>query len=219
MRLGWTEKWLIDNPLREFVQKVFEGRQLLRLGGVANRAKALEIGCGTGNGIDLLLDAFKVREVDAFDLDFDMLKRSKSRHRLRSDAVKLWVGNTRQIPIADATYDAVFDFGTLHHVRDWQSALLEIHRVIKPGGRFYIEEITRQFIVHPVWRRFLDHPQENRFDRLELVEGLQAAGFAVRRSHQFAGLFIWCVADRTSEHENQKLPDAEFTGRGTKPHP
>ncbi len=48
---------------------------------------------------------------------------------------------------------------------------------------------------------------ENRFDRLELVEGLQTAGFAVRRSHQFAGLFIWCVADRTSEHKNQKLPD------------
>lgn len=46
MRLGWTEKWLINNPLREFVQKVFEGRQLLRLGGTANRARALEIGCG-----------------------------------------------------------------------------------------------------------------------------------------------------------------------------
>ena len=43
---------------------------------------------------------------------------------------------------------------------------------------------------------------ENRFNRLELVEGLQAAGFAIRRSHQFAGLFIWCVADRTSEQEN-----------------
>ena len=74
MRLGWTEKWLINNPLREFVQKVFEGRQLLRLGGTANRAKALEIGCGSG--IDLLLGSFKVREVDAFDIDFDMLKRS-----------------------------------------------------------------------------------------------------------------------------------------------
>ena len=71
MRLGWTEKWLINNPLREFVQKVFEGRQLLRMGGTAYRAKALEIGCGSGNGIDLLLGSFRVREVDAFDIDFD----------------------------------------------------------------------------------------------------------------------------------------------------
>jgi hypothetical protein len=48
MRLAWAEIWLINNPLREFVQKVFEGRQLLRMGGTAHRAKALEIGCGSG---------------------------------------------------------------------------------------------------------------------------------------------------------------------------
>ena len=55
---------------------------------------------------------------------------------------------------------------------------------------------------------------ENRFDRLELVEGLQAAGFAVRRSYQFAGLFIWCVADKASVHENQKLPDEGSNHKG-----
>jgi hypothetical protein len=60
--------------------------------------------------------------------------------------------------------------------------------------------LTQEPKMRPGWT-------ENRFDRLELVEGLRAAVLAVRRSHQFAGRFIWCVADRTSEHENQKLPD------------
>ena len=199
MKLGWTEKMAITNPLRPLAQKYFEGPQLLRMGGTAARSKALEIGCGSGGGFDLLFETFRVHEVDAFDIDFDMLKRTKKKRRLRRLPVKLWVGNTREIPVADATYDAVFDFGTLHHVHDWQSALVEIHRVIKPGGRFYVEEITRQFIVHPVWRRLLSHPLENRFDRRELVDGLQKADFAVRRSRQFAGLFIWCVADRISQ--------------------
>jgi ubiquinone/menaquinone biosynthesis C-methylase UbiE len=189
----------ITNPLRPLVQKYFEGPQLLRMGGSAARAKALEIGCGSGGGINLLFETFKVREVDAFDIDFEMLKRINRKHRSRRLPVKLWVGNTREIPVADATYDVVFDFGTLHHVHDWQSALVEIHRVLKPGGRFYVEEITRQFIVHPVWRRLLDHPQENRFDRRELVDELYKAGFAVCRSRQFAGLFIWCVADKISQ--------------------
>ena len=198
MKLGWTEKIAITNPLRPLVQKYFEGPQLLRMGGPAARARALEIGCGSGGGIDLLFETFKVREVDAFDIDFDMLKRTDRKRRLRRRPVKLWVGNTCEIPVDDATYDVIFDFGTLHHVRDWQSALVEIHRVIKPGGRFYVEEITRQFIVHPLWRRLLDHPLENRFDRGELVDGLQKAGFTVCQSRQFAGLFIWCVADRIS---------------------
>ena len=201
MRLGWTEKLAIANPLRQFVQKYFEARQLLRMGGPAKRAKALEIGCGSGSGIDILFDLFKVSEVDAFDVDLDMLKRSKRKHRLHSVPINLWVGNTRQIPVADETYDVVFDFGTLHHVHDWQSALFEINRVIKPGGRFYIEEITRGFIVHPIWRRLLDHPQENRFERYDLVEGLQTAGFNVLRSRQFAGLFIWCTADKRTRQK------------------
>jgi ubiquinone/menaquinone biosynthesis C-methylase UbiE len=187
----------IVNPLRPLVQKYFEGRQLMRMGGAANMAKALEIGCGSGSGIGLLFDTFKVVSVDAFDIDFDMLKQSKRQYRQHAVNVNLWVGNTRQIPVADETYDVVFDFGTLHHVNDWQAALFEINRVIKPGGRFYIEEITRRFIVHPFWRRLLDHPQENRFEREDLVEGLQTAGFNVRASRQFAGLFIWCIADKT----------------------
>lgn len=66
MRLGWTEKLAIANPLRPLVQKYFEGRQLLRMGGTAKRAKALEIGCGSGTGIDILFDIFKVRESRQF---------------------------------------------------------------------------------------------------------------------------------------------------------
>ncbi|MBT8369966.1 MAG: class I SAM-dependent methyltransferase, partial [Deltaproteobacteria bacterium] len=90
VRLGWTEKLAIANPLRPLVQKYFESRQLLRMGGTAKRAKALEIGCGSGSGIDILFDIFKVSEVDAFDIDFDMLKRSKRKHQQHSVPIHLW---------------------------------------------------------------------------------------------------------------------------------
>jgi len=196
MRLGWIEKILFKNPLRPAIQNAFEARQMLRMGGACPNAKALEIGCGSGSGIKLLFNLFGVRSVDAFDLDFDMISIATRDQIIQSDSVNLWVGNARHIPVPDATYDAVFDFGALHHVHDWQAAVFEIARVIQPGGRFYIEEITRQFIVHPLWRRILDHPQENRFDMHDLNKMLETAGFRVRKSRQFARLFIWCVADR-----------------------
>ncbi len=196
MQLGWIEKILFQNPLRAAIQRAFEARQILRLGGTCPNAKALEIGCGGGGGINLLFDIFGIRSLDAFDLDFEMISIANREYRAQSDRVNLWVGNARHIPVASAVYDAVFDFGALHHVHDWQSAVYEISRVIKPGGRFYIEEITRQFIVHPIWRRILDHPQANRFDMQDLNAVLEMAGFEVKKSRQFAGLFIWCIADR-----------------------
>ena len=125
-----------------------------------------------------------------------MIQSATKKYRRKPDKLKLWVGNTRNIPVPDNMYDAVFDFGTLHHVRDWRSALSEVHRVLKPGGRFFIEEIPRQLITHPLWRRVLDHPQEDRFDQYDLILALEESGFAVKRSRVFANLFIWCVADK-----------------------
>ena len=39
------------------------------------------------------------------------------------------------IEAAAATYDAVVDFGIIHHIPHWRAALAEIFRVLKPGGR------------------------------------------------------------------------------------
>ncbi len=195
MKLGWTEWWLMNNPVRSIAQKYLEAPQLKRMGGSRADALALEIGCGSGGGISVIQTAFQADRVHAFDLDPRMIHHAAKKKR-RDHPPLLWAGNVRHLPVRDGLYDAAFDFGVLHHVVDWPSALGEIHRVLKPGGRFYIEEITRQFIIHPLWRMLLDHPQKNRFDRHDLVGALKRTGFTVRRSMTFAGLFIWCIADK-----------------------
>jgi ubiquinone/menaquinone biosynthesis C-methylase UbiE len=111
------------------------------MGGPVTGAHTLEIGCGTGAGIQLILTKFGAARVDAFELDTSSARWARQRHLRKGRNVPLWVGNARYIPVADATYDAVFDFGVLHHVVRWREALAEIHRVLKPRGRFYCEEI------------------------------------------------------------------------------
>ena len=205
MQLGWLELHLMNNPLRRIMQRRFEGRQLLQMGGVLPDTQVLEIGCGSGAGLDLIVNHFQVQRADGFDLDPAMLKVCTRRHH-NNPKVNIWQGNTRQIPTTDAVYDAVFDFGTLHHVRDWQAGVAEVFRVLKPGGRFFIEEITRQFITHPLWRRVLDHPQENRFDVYDLVKALTACGFSVPQYKQRFGLFIWAIADKPESGYNLGRP-------------
>ena len=194
MRLNALEFALMNNPVRAAVQRYVEARRLLRMAGPMRGGKALEIGCGRGVGATLILDVFGAHVVDAFDLDPRMVALARERLRPRGSSVHLWVGDATAIPAASATYDAVFDFGIIHHIPDWRLALREVHRVLKPGGRFYAEEILASFIGHPIARRLLDHPGTDRFDAPTFGAALQEAGLTLRASERLWGALAWFAA-------------------------
>ncbi|WP_428266040.1 class I SAM-dependent methyltransferase [Haliangium sp.] len=196
MLLNRVEKLLMNNPVRAGIQRRVEARRLLELGGSMAGGRALEVGCGRGVGAALILELFKADRVDAFDLDPDMIERAQARLAGYGDRVRLWTGDVSNIAAADDAYDAVFDFGIIHHVPGWREALVEIHRVLAPGGRFYVEEIYRRLIDHRLMRRTLDHPEGDRFDHAQLGQALVDAGFRVRAERSWADVIGWYVADK-----------------------
>ncbi|MFQ6083608.1 MAG: class I SAM-dependent methyltransferase [Candidatus Aminicenantia bacterium] len=50
------------------------------------------------------------------------------------------VADATDLPFSENSFDAVFAFGILHHIENWQKAISEIYRVLKPGGYFSFEE-------------------------------------------------------------------------------
>jgi len=196
MLLNRVEYALMNNPLRATIQRRFEAARLLRMGGAMEGGVALELGCGRGVGVELILDEFGADAVDAFDLDPSMVALASERLASRGDRVRLWVGDASTIPAPDAHYDAVFDFGIIHHIPDWRPALAEVRRVLKPGGRFYAEEVLASFIRHPITRRLLEHPLADRFDREGLRRAVADAGLEVRDTRELWGSFAWIVADK-----------------------
>jgi ubiquinone/menaquinone biosynthesis C-methylase UbiE len=180
MKLNFWETVLVNNPVRSFVQHHVEAPRLLRLGGRLDGKDVLEIGCGRGVGVEVIFQRFGAARVTAFDLDPKMVERA--RRRLAAyprERLTLSVGSATAIAASDESFDAVFDFGILHHVPDWQTAVREVARVLKPGGRFYFEEVTRQALERWSYRMFLDHPKENRFGVQEFVGELEKSGIAV----------------------------------------
>ena len=198
MILNRVERAMMNNPIRSAIQHGYEARRLLRMGGRADGHRCLEIGCGRGVGTEIILDRFGAASVDAFDLDPEMVALAERRLKRRGERIKLWTGSATDIAADSDTYDAAFDFGIVHHIPDWRRALAEVYRVLKPGGRFYAEEVLAKLILHPVWRRVFDHPMEDRFDRRGFAEGLEGAGFRIVESGELFGDFGFFVADKPS---------------------
>lgn len=180
MKLNRIEKALMNNPVRALVQRTHEAALMERLGGRVDGGRALEIGCGRGVGTEIIFERFGAREIHAFDLDPEMIERARRRfYTYDAKRLRLFVGDAASIEAEDSTYDAVFDFGIIHHVPNWQQAVAEVARVLKPRGRFFFEEVTKQALNRWFYRTFLKHPSENRFSAKEFIAEVERQGIKV----------------------------------------
>ncbi len=177
MKLNLVEKLLVNNPVRALVQHLYEGPLLRKLGGRLDGARVLDVGCGRGVGVQMLLEQFGAGKVYGLDLDPQQVRRAQQRFAGKSEGrVVLAVGSVDKLPFPAEYFDAVFDFGMLHHVVDWQAGVAEIQRVLKPSGLFFFEEVTRAALNRWIYRTFLDHPTENRFSEAEFIAELSVHG-------------------------------------------
>jgi len=196
MRLNRVEFALMNNPIRAAVQRRVEAKRLLEMGGAMRGGTALEIGCGRGVGVEIILDLFGAEHVDAFDLDSRMVTRARRRLRSRGEQIRIWTGDATTVPADDSSYDAVFDFGIIHHIPSWRTAVAEVGRVLRPGGRFYAEEVFGRFITRRSVQRLLRHPEHDRFSHDQFCATLTEAGLELIASSQLWGVGGWFIADK-----------------------
>ena len=75
----------------------------------------------------------------------------------------------------------------LHHIRDYPASLREVHRVLKPAARFFLQDLSRHFFAPGLRQLF---PPEALFARAELVDQLATAGFTVEAATGRAVVFL-----------------------------
>jgi ubiquinone/menaquinone biosynthesis C-methylase UbiE len=196
MQMNWAERALVQIPGREWLLRNYEAKRLLELGGRMNGGRALEIGCGNGSGTRVILDLFQADRVDAIDLDPRLVRAAIQRTRQQRDRISVTRGDATAIDVDDGNYDAVFNFAIIHHIPDWRSAVAEVYRVLRPGGRFYAHDVFAKFIHDPLMKRLFEHPMEDRFDHDQFAAALLEAGFTLVDSSQLWERFGWFIADR-----------------------
>jgi ubiquinone/menaquinone biosynthesis C-methylase UbiE len=105
--------------------------EALALPGLPSAATVLDLGAGTGKLTRLLVSSFE--DVVAVEPDPGMRRLLEA---LCPEA-RVLAGSAEEIPLGDASVDAVFAAETFH-LCDWERALDEIARVLRPGGTFVL---------------------------------------------------------------------------------
>jgi ubiquinone/menaquinone biosynthesis C-methylase UbiE len=127
----------------------------------------------------------------------DSARRRLARH-LRDDSLDLRVADATKMPYEDGLFDAVFESGVVHHVPNWQAALRETSRVLKPGGRFCFAEPSRGRLRRGLYR-VLPHAVESMFDAEEWRSALADAGLQAEDSRRLPLWDICGVATKGPE--------------------
>ncbi|MEW6609060.1 MAG: class I SAM-dependent methyltransferase [bacterium] len=147
----------MNNPIRVWVQRKVESPIMFEGVDLPKEPVCLEIGCGRGVGALLINHHFECRRVVAVDYDPQMIEQAKEYYAnpprwtrdIRKDNIDLRVGDASNMEFPDDCFDSVFSFGVFHHIKDWQKAISEVYRVLKPGGYFSLEEF---FLENIIWK-------------------------------------------------------------------
>lgn len=100
----------------------------------------LELGCGRAEITRAIATSGNDRHITALEVDAVQHRQHQAIADLPN--VEFIMAGAQSVPCQDNTFDVVFMFKSLHHVPQelMQQALLEIRRVLKPGGMAYISE-------------------------------------------------------------------------------
>jgi SAM-dependent methyltransferase len=178
------------------------------LGDVRGR-RVLEIGCGSAPCSRWLRR--EGADVVALDVSAGMLARAAELNRATGIDVPLLQADAGGLPLADNVLDVVCSaFGGLPFIADVEGALVEVARVLRPGGRFVAS------VNHPMRWPFPDSPNpedlqvvSSYFDRRPYVETDEAGGTVYVEHHRTVG--DWVRAVVTSGLVLEDLAEPEWT--------
>ena len=112
----------------------------IRLAGVGHGDAVVDVGCGPGVAVRRAASVgATVVGIDPADV---MLRVARAFPH-RGD-IRYLQGTAEDLPLDDASATVAWSMATVHHWSEVDAGLRELHRVLRPGGRFVaLEKLTR----------------------------------------------------------------------------
>jgi len=178
----------------------------------------LDSGCGDGYGAFLLSN--HVKKVIGIDVDSEIISRARQNY---SGNIRFDLYEGVRLPYEKSVFDTITSFQVIEHVEDVDQYLIEIKRVLKPGGQLFITTPNRIHRLKPgqePWniyhKREYDHKTlvktlEKVFEQVQIrgIKGTkeiqQIEIKRVRKNKLLASLDILKLRTKTPENLKRKI--------------
>lgn len=185
---------MTNSPMRALLQKKVEGPRLRSMALKERYPLCLELGCGNGRGVQVIMGLFGAGKVTATDIDPAQIERARKRlsqgKRYGGQVEFRLESATDLAGEPDGRYDAVFAFGVIHHTEDWRKAIREIKRVLRPEGEYFFDELLKGFLESPPVKAVTKHPEGGMFSAEEFTGYLLQSGFRLSGRWQWDGIWL-----------------------------
>lgn len=169
------EKWNghadSDDKSHFSILRVFQ-KKVIKLINLQDGVTFLDIGCGTGWAVRYAASLVETGAFYGIDLSEKMIEMAKNKAEGLKN-VHFYATSAEHLPFESDMFDSAICTNSFHHHENPLATLKEVHRVLKPTGRMYIVDPTKDGIMKII----------NRFIKEKAVKSYYS-------SKEFKGLFL-----------------------------
>lgn len=190
MKMGTLEKTFINSSNHRKTVAV-NAEHMLQYTNWKPGHHYLDFGCGAGSAPIHIARNFPLK-VTGVDVDPQQIKIAESAGEGVSN-VKFVTNQDTTLPFNEGYFDIVATNKVMHHISNWQDALLEIDRVLKPGGYLIYSDFVFPALIAKIGSTLIG-------DRLGFPPAGSIENFLQKRSYEivyllsrvvhFSGVFI-----------------------------
>lgn len=164
-------------------------RKLVDTLGLRPGESLLDAGCGSGTAT---LDIASEYGTQVTGITISPVEAARAQARASeggvSDRVRFEVADYHALPFPENHFDAMVAFESLFNAYDLEKALLEFHRVLRPGGRVAMSEIAKTTDASPLGKPFPQAREPMTADRW--IKAFESAGFVVEERIESRRVYV-----------------------------
>ncbi len=173
----------------------------------------LDVGCGEGRHIFGIMQDYPLMKCIGLDMDNESLEKAEEGFEyfksISEAGAQFLKGSAYSLPFPDESIDLIVCSEVLEHLHEYNDAVKEIHRVLKPGGKFYAS-VPASWPEKICWK--LSEEYQNQpgghlriFSQSGLISEIKESGFKFLSSEKFHSIhspywwlrcFFWNTQDK-----------------------